>query len=152
MTFSGQVNLFKYEDSMKKHLYLFMTINFNQYSVSDSSVENGIFFADFLYFLLMVNQYTFFGISCTFTKVTEHKHEVSGDKNIEENMLYKQNALCSVANFLFPLFVWFVTKYHYWFTTNFLLLAITAISSQITYFANVMRPGKILFLMCCQKS
>ena len=97
----------------------------------------------------MVNQYTFFGISCIFTKVTEHRCAPSGDRIIEENIIYKRNALRSIGHIIYPLFNWFLQYNHYyhWFTTSMVLMVVAAMSSQITNLLNLISPGKIVCLV-----
>ena len=137
----------------------------NQNPVSDSNIEcefewnvNG---PHYLYFLLLVNQYTFFAISCIFTKVTEHRCAMSGDRcamcierMTEENVIYKQNVSRSIGHILYPLFVWFLQHNHYysWFTTSMLLMVIAAMSSQITNLLYLISPGKIMYLVFYHES
>ena len=104
-------------------------------------------FPHYLYFLVIVNQFIFFGISCIFSRVTEHTNEKSDDRIIEENSLYKQNASRATGNILYPIFVWICIKHGYydWFTISMLLMITASISSQITYFLNPIVAGRIMY-------
>ena len=115
----------------------------------DSEGNCEFFLAHYLYFWLLWNQYIFFVISCIFTKVTEQRCEISGDRNIEDSFIHKQNALRSIGHIAYPLLVWFLqyNQYYYWFTTSMLLMVIAAMSSQVTYLLNLIGPGKMLCLV-----
>ena len=104
-------------------------------------------FPHYLYFLVIVNQFIFFGISCIFSRVTENANEKSDDRIIEENSLYKQNASRATGNILYPIFVWICIKHGYydWFTISMLLMITASISSQITYFLNPIVAGRIMY-------
>ena len=103
----------------------------------------------YLYFLVLVNQFTFFNISCVYTKVTKQKqNNVLFDDNIEEEKsIYKQNAYRAIGNILYPIFVWFCIKHKYydWFTLSMLLMIVASISSQITFFLNPVVTGKVFY-------
>ena len=118
----------------------------NQHDISDSNVEEKLFlpnFPHYLYFLVLLNQFIFFGISCIFSRVMEYTNEKSDDRKIEENILYKQNASRAIGNILYPIFVWICIKHGYydWFTISMLLMITASISSQITYFLNPIAEG-----------
>ena len=122
----------------------------NQRDISDSNVEEGLFlpnFPHYLYFLVILNQFIFFGISCIFSRVTEHTNEKSDARKVEENILYKQNALRAIWNIFYPIFVWICIKHGYydWFTISMLLMITASVSSQITYFLNPIVAGRIMY-------
>ena len=118
----------------------------NQRDITDSNVEEGFFlpnFPHYLYFLVILNQFIFFGISCIFSRVTEHTNDKSDGRKVEESILYKQNASRAIGNILYPIFVWICIKHGYydWFTISMLLMITASISSQITYFLNPIAAG-----------
>ena len=122
----------------------------NQRGISDSNVEEELFlpnFPHYLYFLVLLNQFIFFGISCIFSRVIEHTNEKSDDRKVEENIIYKQNASRAIGNILYPIFVWICIKHGYydWFTISMLLMITASVSSQITFFLNPIAAGRIVY-------
>ena len=95
---------------------------------------------------MLGNQYTFLAISCIFTKVTAQRCVNPYDRILEENVIYKQNALRSIGHIFYPIFVWFVQykPYYNWFTISMVFMVIAAMSSQITNLINLVKPGKNL--------
>ena len=112
-----------------------------------------VFFAHFLYHWVLVNQNIFFAISCIFTKVFEHRSEISGDMMSVENIIYKQNVSRSIGHILYPLFLWFIITHHYYpFTIGLLGMVIVAMSSQITNLLSLISTGITLYPVLYQPS
>lgn len=95
--------------------------------------------AHYFYFLITVNESIFFSFYCIIAKWKGKQHEVHSD----DKMIYRQNVYSSLANLLFPLCVWSITKYHYHFSLAIWIMAIITIPNEITYFINLKRAGKI---------
>ena len=82
---------------------------------SDSNGQCEYFIPHYLYILLLFNQYAFFTTSCIFTKVTANKYEKSDEQIMEENVIYKRNAIISIGHIWYPLCAWAYTfRTHYY--------------------------------------
>ena len=134
----------------KIHYIMFAihTLYHNPTLFSDSNGQCEYFIPHYLYILLLFNQYAFFTTSCIFTKVTANKYEKSDEQIMEENVIYKRNAIISIGHIWYPLCAWaytFRTDYYEYLTIPMLLMVTPAMTSQISCLLNLTSGGNHLF-------
>ena len=125
---------------MGKHIENLLIIIMYFFSLGSDSNDN-VQLMTYFYFVISVNQYIFFAITCILTKSRHHDLEPYSIDIIEDKMIQRQNAFSSLGNLLFPSFCWFVTKYNIDFSINILVMAILTIPNQVTYVLNLLGSG-----------
>ena len=108
--------------------------------VHDHTFYCGQMIAHYLFFLSLVNQFTFFCIACIFAKLTK----IESDWGEHE----QHPPLVKFRHFMFPIMCWLFMKSNHHYTLNISIQSIVTMISPITYFYTIAKPGKVLHLIC----
>ena len=95
--------------------------------------------AHYFMFLQLVNQCLFFLIACIFSKLFKIE---------SEGRYFKNPNFSQFDTILVPVLAWIVIKYKHHFKFSILFESVVTIFSPLTYFYNLIKPGRSVGVLC----